>query len=202
MSERTRPSLSIFMQVPKSANFTCPRASNNMLSGFTSRCTYLEKEREGKSSSPLREKNGGRERSEQSGASERVSGVSEQANGRASGPVLTSRFLFVPDHSAMATFEGWIKIQHGDGGEENGGNGGEGGVSDGGGESGGDGLHFEIDEATISRLDRYGKSSECVVQRKPSIKHLCFCKNFLRPKIDIDEGKFLESLQKRKRNDD
>ena len=34
-------------------------------------------------------------------ASERVSGASEQANGRASGPVLTSRFLFVPDHSAF-----------------------------------------------------------------------------------------------------
>ena len=30
----------------------------------------------------------------------RVSGASERANGRASGPVLTSRFLFVPDHSA------------------------------------------------------------------------------------------------------
>ena len=31
-----------------------------------------------------------------------MSGVSEQANGRASGPVLTSLFLFVPDHSAAA----------------------------------------------------------------------------------------------------
>ena len=30
-----------------------------------------------------------------------MSGASEQANGRASDPVLTSRFLFVPDHSAM-----------------------------------------------------------------------------------------------------
>ena len=39
--------------------------------------------------------------SEQSGASERVSGARERANGRASGPVLTSRFLFVPDHSAL-----------------------------------------------------------------------------------------------------
>ena len=29
-----------------------------------------------------------------------MSGASERANGRASGPVLTSRFLFVPDHSA------------------------------------------------------------------------------------------------------
>ena len=45
------------------------------------------------------ERSGGRERSEQSGSSERVSGASERANGRASGPVLTSRFLFVPDHS-------------------------------------------------------------------------------------------------------
>ena len=30
----------------------------------------------------------------------RVSGASERANGRASGPLLTSLFLFVPDHSA------------------------------------------------------------------------------------------------------
>ena len=37
----------------------------------------------------------------QSGASERVSSASERANGRASGPVLTSLFLFVPDHSAL-----------------------------------------------------------------------------------------------------
>ena len=29
-----------------------------------------------------------------------MSGASERANGRASGPVLTSQFLFVPDHSA------------------------------------------------------------------------------------------------------
>ena len=47
------------------------------------------------------ERSGGREQSEQSGASERVSGASDRANGRASGPVLTSRFLFVPDHSAI-----------------------------------------------------------------------------------------------------
>ena len=32
-----------------------------------------------------------------------MSGASEQANGRASGPVLTSLFLFVPDHSASTT---------------------------------------------------------------------------------------------------
>ena len=31
-----------------------------------------------------------------------MSGASERANGRASDPVLTSRFLFVPDHSATA----------------------------------------------------------------------------------------------------
>ena len=54
------------------------------------------------------ERSGGRERSEQSGASERVSGVSERvsgvserANGRASGPVLQSLFLFILDHSAL-----------------------------------------------------------------------------------------------------
>ena len=35
--------------------------------------------------------------------SERVSSASERANGQASGPVLTSLFLFVPDHSAMTT---------------------------------------------------------------------------------------------------
>ena len=33
-------------------------------------------------------------------ASKQVSGASEGANGRASGPVLASLFLFVPDHSA------------------------------------------------------------------------------------------------------
>ena len=38
----------------------------------------------------MSERSGGRERSEQSGASERVSGVSERANGQASGPVLQS----------------------------------------------------------------------------------------------------------------
>ena len=35
----------------------------------------------------MSERSGGRERSEQSGASERVSGANERANGRASGPV-------------------------------------------------------------------------------------------------------------------
>ena len=43
----------------------------------------------------------GSERSER--ASERVSGASEQANKLVSSPVLTSLFLFVPDHSAMET---------------------------------------------------------------------------------------------------
>ena len=47
------------------------------------------------------ERSGGRERSKQSGASKRVSGVSERANRQASGPVLTSLFLFVPDHSVV-----------------------------------------------------------------------------------------------------
>ena len=49
----------------------------------------------------MSERSGGRERSEQSGASERVSGASELANGRASGPVLQSVFLAVLDHSAL-----------------------------------------------------------------------------------------------------
>ena len=43
---------------------------------------------------------GGREQSEQSRASKRVSGASKQVNGRASGPALTSVFLVDPDHSA------------------------------------------------------------------------------------------------------
>ena len=54
----------------------------------------------------MSERSGGRERREQSGASERVSGASEQANGRASGSVLMSLFLFVTDHSALAGREG------------------------------------------------------------------------------------------------
>ena len=47
----------------------------------------------------MSERSGGRERSEQSGASERVSGASERANGRASFPILQSVFLAVIDHS-------------------------------------------------------------------------------------------------------
>ena len=42
--------------------------------------------------------------------SEQVSGASEWANGRASGPVLTSRFLFVPDHSALLPRVWGLKI--------------------------------------------------------------------------------------------
>ena len=49
------------------------------------------------------ERSRGRERSERSGASERVSDASERANGRANGPALTSLFLFVPDHSASSS---------------------------------------------------------------------------------------------------
>ena len=47
----------------------------------------------------MSERSGGREQSEQSRASKWVSGVSERANGRASGPVLQSVFLAVIDHS-------------------------------------------------------------------------------------------------------
>ena len=47
----------------------------------------------------MSERSGGRERSEQSGASKRVSSASERANGRASGPVIQSVFLAVFDHS-------------------------------------------------------------------------------------------------------
>ena len=55
----------------------------------------------------MSERSKGRERSEQSGASKRVSGVRERMNGRASGPVLSSLFSFVPDHSAA-----WLHIIH------------------------------------------------------------------------------------------
>merc|ERR1719511_359811 len=54
----------------------------------------------------MSERSGGRERSEQSGASERVSGASERANGRASGPVLQSVFLAVIDHSGREAMPG------------------------------------------------------------------------------------------------
>ena len=48
-------------------------------------------------------RSGGRERSEQSGASKRVSGASERANRRTSGSVLTSVFFSIFDHSGGAT---------------------------------------------------------------------------------------------------
>ena len=51
----------------------------------------------------MSERTNEREQNEQSGASGRVSGASERANGRLRSPVLTSRFLFVPDHSAALT---------------------------------------------------------------------------------------------------
>ena len=47
------------------------------------------------------ERRGGRKRSEQSGASERVSGVRERVNRRASGPVFQSVFLVILAHSAV-----------------------------------------------------------------------------------------------------
>ena len=47
------------------------------------------------------ERSGGREQSKQSGASERVSGASEQANGRASGQVPESVFLAVLAHCVI-----------------------------------------------------------------------------------------------------
>ena len=47
------------------------------------------------------ERSGVCEQSKQCGVNKRVSGASEQGNGRASGPVLMSLYLFVPDHSAI-----------------------------------------------------------------------------------------------------
>ena len=47
----------------------------------------------------MSEHSGARQCRKQCGASERVSGASERANGRASGPVLTSGFLVILDHS-------------------------------------------------------------------------------------------------------
>ena len=51
----------------------------------------------------MSERNGGRERSKQSGASERVSGASE----RVSGPVLQPVFLVVLTHSELCEGEIW-----------------------------------------------------------------------------------------------
>ena len=49
------------------------------------------------------ERSRAREQSEQSGASERVSGACKRAKGRASGPVLTSVFFYIFDHSDLVT---------------------------------------------------------------------------------------------------
>ena len=46
----------------------------------------------------MSERSEARERIEQCGVSERVSGASERASGRASGPLLTSRFQEVLNH--------------------------------------------------------------------------------------------------------
>ena len=54
----------------------------------------------------MSERSGGRERSEQSGVSQRVSGASERANGQASGPVLQTVFLAVFDHSEFVLEHG------------------------------------------------------------------------------------------------
>ena len=56
-----------------------------------------------RASEQMSERSGARERSEQCGASKRVSSASERANGQASGPVLTSRFLAFLTHRAL----GW-----------------------------------------------------------------------------------------------
>ena len=85
-----------------------------------------------------------------------------------------------------ASFEGWVRLEGGVGGNER--------VDDDGGilrdsydagqghwkrEDGRLDLVADVKLESISRLDRYGKTSECVVRRKPSIKHLCLCKKFL-----------------------
>ena len=58
-----------------------------------------------------------------------MSAASKRANGRASGPVLTSRFLFVPDHSAAVA----VKERSSDDGDSDDGGGiGRGYVSGGG----------------------------------------------------------------------
>ena len=58
----------------------------------------------------MSELSGGCKQSEQSGANKQMSGASERANGRVRGPVLTSLFLFGPDHSAHAHGLGKINI--------------------------------------------------------------------------------------------
>ena len=60
----------------------------------------------------MSERSRAREQSEQCGANEWVSGVSERANGRASGPVLQSVFLAVVAHSVkvvkLGERNGWL----------------------------------------------------------------------------------------------
>ena len=55
----------------------------------------------------MSERSGAHEQSEQCGASKQVSGASEQTNGQASGPVLTSGFLAVMNHceSIISNFD-------------------------------------------------------------------------------------------------
>ena len=65
----------------------------------------------------MSELSGGCKQSEQSGANKQMSGASERANGRVRGPVLTSLFLFVPDHSATSpTTPQLVKNGNGDSG--------------------------------------------------------------------------------------
>ena len=56
---------------------------------------------------------GGRERNEQSGASERVSGAGERANGRVSGSVLQSVFLVALAHSVVGALFGTVSASPG-----------------------------------------------------------------------------------------
>ena len=63
--------------------------------------TLLSHEQGSERSERASDCSGGHERSEQSEASEWVSGARERANGRASGPVLTSVFLVDRDLSAV-----------------------------------------------------------------------------------------------------
>ena len=56
----------------------------------------------GRASERVNERSGARKQSEQCGASEWVSGVSKWANGQASGPVFSSRFLAVQNHCGFS----------------------------------------------------------------------------------------------------
>ena len=64
------------------------------------------------------ERSGGRERSEQSGASGQVSSAIKRANGRASDPILMSQFLVDPDHSGMVTHSGLNTVVTSSNGQE------------------------------------------------------------------------------------